>query len=347
MSGPRIVTHDRRFFRELSLQNLTVFGQADFTFIPQGMNVFVGENGTGKTHAMKVLYAWMLAQSFRDARDWGFVVTLLRVMQAAAEEDLVRHGEDQAAISLSYGDSNSSEVLFDRKTKRGLRGDLTMADIPRPVFIPAVEMLGHSKGFGDTFDVHGVDFDYTFREIVRLLNVTSPQPSPDYNRVIGQLEERALNGKVEYDRTEDRFYLSRKDERFPMPMVAEGLRKLATLSRLLINGSIHAGTTLFWDEPEVNLNPKLMDELVDALLAVVRSGVQVFIATHSYIVLEEIADRSKSGEVRYFGFEPTPQGATVRWTDELAKLSPNPILDQYEDLSNRKLRKAFGRENQT
>jgi DNA repair ATPase RecN len=36
----------------LVLKNLTVFSEADFVFEP-GLNVVVGENGTGKSHLLK------------------------------------------------------------------------------------------------------------------------------------------------------------------------------------------------------------------------------------------------------------------------------------------------------
>lgn len=346
MNRPKIANHNRRFFRHLHLTDFTVFDEANLEFIPQGLNVFVGENGTGKTHAMKVLYSWMLSQSFKDAQDWGYLKTLLRVMPAIDQESLVRHGESRAELTMAYGERDWHDVFYGTNASDGgIRGEVLVPDIPRPVFIPAVDMMGHTKGFGDTYDVHGIDFDYTFREIVRLLNVNAPEPAPGLRTVISKLAKSSLQGEVEFDRSDDRFYLKQKNHRVPMPMVAEGLRKLATLQRLLTNGTIKAGTTLFWDEPEVNLNPKLMDDLVDALLAVVRSGVQVIIATHSYVILEEIADRAKPGEVRYFGFEPGKQGVTVRQADQLAQLQPNPILDQYEDLSNRKLTKAFAPRN--
>lgn len=38
------------------LQNFTVFEQARFELSP-GINVLIGENGTGKTHVFKALYA--------------------------------------------------------------------------------------------------------------------------------------------------------------------------------------------------------------------------------------------------------------------------------------------------
>src|SRR5690554_3520152 len=39
-----------------ALENFTVFEQARFELSP-GVNVLIGENGTGKTHVLKALYA--------------------------------------------------------------------------------------------------------------------------------------------------------------------------------------------------------------------------------------------------------------------------------------------------
>ena len=41
--------------KSLQLRNFTVFPSAHFDFSP-GINAFVGENGTGKTHLLKVAY---------------------------------------------------------------------------------------------------------------------------------------------------------------------------------------------------------------------------------------------------------------------------------------------------
>jgi recombinational DNA repair ATPase RecF len=40
----------------LTLANFTVFSDAAFEFAP-GVNVFIGENGTGKSHVLKLVYA--------------------------------------------------------------------------------------------------------------------------------------------------------------------------------------------------------------------------------------------------------------------------------------------------
>jgi recombinational DNA repair ATPase RecF len=41
---------------QLTLQQFTTFDQIDFSFAP-GINVIIGENGTGKSHLLKIAYA--------------------------------------------------------------------------------------------------------------------------------------------------------------------------------------------------------------------------------------------------------------------------------------------------
>lgn len=85
-------------------------------------------------------------------------------------------------------------------------------------------------------------------------------------------------------------------------MTAEGFRKIGVLQRLLSNGCLNPGTTgpLLWDEPESNLNPKLMKDLVQALLELARNGQQVILATHDYVLLkwfDLLMDKGKGDHV--------------------------------------------------
>lgn len=85
-------------------------------------------------------------------------------------------------------------------------------------------------------------------------------------------------------------------------MTAEGFRKIGVLQRLLSNGGLNPGTTgpLLWDEPESNLNPKLMKDLVLALLELARNGQQVILATHDYVLLkwfDLLMDKGKGDHV--------------------------------------------------
>jgi predicted ATP-dependent endonuclease of OLD family len=49
----------------LKLKNFTAFTEADFEFC-EGLNVIIGENGTGKTHVLKAAYAAISMSAFND-----------------------------------------------------------------------------------------------------------------------------------------------------------------------------------------------------------------------------------------------------------------------------------------
>ena len=86
----------------------------------------------------------------------------------------------------------------------------------------------------------------------------------------------------------DRFYLDSDKGKTEMPLVAEGVRKLATLAHLLRNGALTKKGIVFWDEPESNLNPRLIRDVAAMLMNLASQGVQVFIGTHSFFLMKEI-----------------------------------------------------------
>ena len=216
------------------------------------------------------------------------------------------------------------------------------------MFIPAIDMMGHTKGFTEAYEEVRLDFDLTCRDVVNLLRLErrNGKAEASSDERLDKPLARLLDGEIERD-DQGRFYLVNALGRLPMPMVAEGLRKIATLVQLERNGWLLPGTTLFWDEPEVNLNPILMDEIVGAILSLTRRGVQVFLATHSYVILKELdLQTRKDDAVRYFAFQPGAEGTTVNATDDFALLKPNPILDQYDSLYDRELTRSTGRNRQ-
>lgn len=324
----------------LILKDFTAFSDIDISLSP-GINAFVGENGTGKTHAMKVLYAWMLSQSFKEAERLGFVRTLMKAMHTESESALVRFGSKagRSTIRVGFGGHSYDTVLFAAEGDHGSRGELKATGIERPVFLPAVDMMGHTKGFVSMYDEYPLDFDYTYRDIVHLLSLSKREPTPQYQAIVSELES-VLGGKVEQDERDNRFYLVVGEHRQEMPLVAEGLRKIATLLILLRNGSIRSGTTLFWDEPEVNINPNLMDDIIDVLIEISSLGVQIILATHSYVILKELDLRtSATQQVRFFAFETAKTGTAVHETEKLSLLQPNKILDHYTEIYDQEIRR--------
>lgn len=116
-----------------------------------------------------------------------------------------------------------------------------------------------------------------------------------------------------------------------MHLLAEGLRKIATLAYLIANDSI-VGNILFWDEPESNLNPKLMRQLAEILVLLAQQNTQIFIATHSLFLLREfellLKTRYSDVSSRYFGLTRQDNGSvTVSAGDEIDQLDSITALD--------------------
>lgn len=132
-------------------------------------------------------------------------------------------------------------------------------------------------------------------------------------------------------------------------MTAEGYRKIGVLHRLLSNGSINPGATgvLLWDEPEANLNPKLMKKLVQVLLELSRNGQQIVVATHDYVLLkwlDLLADKSKEDHVRYHALyrDPATQNAAVESADSYSLISKTAISDTFAELFDEDMARALG-----
>ena len=124
-----------------------------------------------------------------------------------------------------------------------------------------------------------------------------------------------------------------------MPLVAEGWRKLAMLYRLIATGSLLDEGAIFWDEPEANLNPKLIREVARAILGVCEAGVQAIIATHSLFLLREfeilLAREFQGVAQRYFALHRAPEGVQVAQSDSVAEVEPLLLLDEELEQSDR------------
>ncbi len=132
-------------------------------------------------------------------------------------------------------------------------------------------------------------------------------------------------------------------------MTAEGYRKVGVLHRLLCNGSINPGSTgiLLWDEPEANLNPALMKEVVQALLELSRNGQQIILATHDYVLLkwfDLLMDRSKEDHIRFHAIwrHSDTDGLTVESSANYSLISKTAISDTFAELFDEDVARALG-----
>ena len=288
---------------ELRLTNFTRFSKVRLNF-SEGLNVFVGTNGTGKSHIMKLMYANL--QAMRKEKDGSEAPTMVHIGTKVAQRlvgvfkpdalgRLARrcqgHTRTQVAMCVRGESHKDQELSYTFSTRSQItvnaeRIPQTWVDC-QSVFLPTREMLSIYPNFISTYDRVEIPFDETWRDLAKALGNPLPKgPHRESVNALAQPLEDALCGKIVLD--QGRFYISSKNGRVEAHLLAEGMRKIGTLAQLIVNGTLSKGSVLFWDEPEANLNPQLIKLVAQTIIGLVRQGLQVFIATHSLFLLRQL-----------------------------------------------------------
>ena len=345
---------EKALLHSLTVTNFTAFENVRLQFA-KGLNVIVGENGLGKTHLLKLPYSVAAASAEAGRRPDARKPTKSALQRMLAEkmrnvfrpESLGhltqrRRGGHRCAVDLKFVDSAMS-VAFEftsRSTSEvsGVREAKAWCD-RMPVFLPTRELLTIYPGFVSLYDTHNLEFDETWRDTCLLLGApTLRGPRAGIARQIEHLEN-GMGGRLVLD-ANGRFYLNQPGAgRFEMPLVAEGWRKLGMLARLISTGSLGKKGCLFWDEPEADLNPKLVRDVACAILGLCGSGVQVVVATHSLFLLREF-DMLGSGDFRdvkrrYFALRRGERSVEISQGDSVDDVEPLLALDEELAQSDR------------
>jgi ABC-type ATPase involved in cell division len=314
--------------RRLRLNDFSAFSSAELEFV-DGLNIFLGANSTGKTHVLKVVYS--LLEASRGHRTLESKLAGVFKPENDQIGRLARrvHGLSTAKVSLH---ADKGQTSFRLHTKGDLRhAARTWNETAPAVFLPSREILALYEGFIAAYETRELSFDETYFDACVRLNA-NPLKGPrraDAERILQQLQ-KALGGHVALDGP--RFYVKFAGDRARMEahLVAEGLRKVASLERLLLNGSLTKNGFLFWDEPEANLNPRLTVVIADVLGSIASMGIQVFVTTHDFLLARRLSVKAGlpgQPATRFFAFYRPQAGSPVKvaHADELAGLPDNPI----------------------
>lgn len=336
--------------KHLKVKNLTLFPNEHHLQFASGLNVFVGENGTGKTHLMKVVYS-LLATSEESGRRLGNTSPTKSFLQKAYADKLLgvfkpdslgrlasrKQGRARCEIGL-YFDEKDLDTSINFATNA--QSDVQIEKGPsrwldkRALFIPTRELMTIYPGFVALYDMHHVPFEETWRDTCVHLSVPQlkGRRSANISELIEPLEQ-ALGGRVLLDKA-GRFYLSMPGSgTMEMQLVSEGLRKLAMLAQLISNGVLQENGYVFWDELEANLNPKLIKLIAKVIYSLANNGIQVFIATHSLFLLRELEiiigeDKKFKTKQRYFALKAEDESVTIEQGDVLDDLQTLVMLDE-------------------
>lgn len=317
--------------RSISFNDFTAFQKAELQLSP-GINVLIGENATGKTHAMKALYA-LVAESKLEAVEQKLAEVFRPDDGVLGRLGHRRKGQKTARVKLTDDAKGFIEVSISTKTSAVTRKANKLRR-PAAVFLPSREGLAMYEGFAALYRKYNLAFDATYYDLAEALSVAGLKGSlPTALSEIGSDLERALHGKVVL--SGPRFYLRGEGgSMLEAPLLSEGMRKLASVLRLLQNGELRSTGLLLWDEPEANLNPKLTIVVAQALARLAQNDVQVVLATHDYLLVETlnmIARERGAPATRFFVFQRRKgkTGVEVAGADSLDDLPANPIREEY------------------
>lgn len=345
----------------LELRNLTVFSDLKLELSPK-INVIIGENGTGKTHLLKAAYGLCAGASlFKNTPEISdadleaaLTAKLVRLFKPLDDKlgKMHRQGAtDQASLSALFAGGQKIAATFFKNSKALAIHDRANYENyqAEAVFIPTKEVLSFMKGFNSLYEKFGLSFDQTYQDICLLLDLPEIRQETLHEKskwamaeIEGICQGRFVfygGGKVTF-KTENAEYSANS--------IAEGFRKVGMLSRLLETGSIKPGVTgpLFWDEPESNLNPKLMKLLVQILLELSRNGQQIILTTHDYVLLkwfDLLMDKAKDDHLYFHALYRDPQGKIdIERVVDYRALTPNAIAETFNDLTREQVNKKMG-----
>lgn len=282
-----------------------------------GINVIIGKNDTGKTGLLKLLYGSVKSLEIYSKKtalkDVSFKKELADKLfdtfmpRKNGLGDLVQKGsKEKLDVNITVVGNNGkyNQTIYYSFGERTERSISTCSDdikqLPpnsiNALFVPAKEVLtafSDIRNIRDNF--YGVGFDDTYLDLIKALDLpTTKGRVAEELSLVNKTLENLFEGKIEQTGQQDQPFIFKKgNQQFAMQQTAEGIKKIGILTTLITNRQLGKGTILFMDEPETALHPDAIRQMVEMLVAMSKAGVQIFIASHSYFVIKQLANCAK------------------------------------------------------
>ena len=345
---------------KIKFKDFMLFSDMEMDFSPH-LNVIIGHNGSGKTITLKTLYS--VFKTIGDIKNDMENPLISSMTKGKAREKLAekmlgvfrpdggiigrlvkrKRGISNTSVniyidndrSMNFGFSSRAEVNIETSGD-SLRELAKEKDI-QAVFLPPKEIISSTENFSSIYEENHIAIEETYYDLNRYLlrPLKKGKNSAEQNSVLNSLQN-IIKGTVKM--RDNKFYLETVGiGEIEMGLEAEGYRKIATLMQLISNGTLQENSMLFWDEPETNLNPRMMKHIAKALIELSRLGIQVFITTHDYFLLQEFS--------LFAEYEAEEDGMQVNFislcNDRENGIISSEVANQAEDLENNPIYEEF------
>ena len=273
------------------------------------INLFIGENDTGKTTILKFLYA--NCSELREIVDNGEKdISVYSYLNRIPNKDIIMD------ILSSNNNYNIDFNLPNKIIRLGLKSyymhhfDCVICNSKNEIitskenvndfnydykalFIPAKEILSIMNSIAYLKSKGISDFDDSYNDIVFEILTQKNVDEANFLEVFKNKSKYDFyNGKVKMLNNGNKkvVYYRNDGEVYDINFVAEGIKKLGIFPILHNTGNLTKKTVLFIDEPENSLHPKLVREFMRFLVDISKDKVQIFMASHNSFVLNQLSN---------------------------------------------------------
>jgi len=334
-----------------------LFDSLDIEFSPN-INIISGGNSTGKTAILKIIYSILKATSecqnnrmelTKENQEAIFISKILGTFRPDNQVigRLVRRkqGSNKANVIVDFDDYGKISMGFGNRQEKHMDINIALqdqTDMTTPIYLPPKEIISATENFGSLYSDYHIAIEETYYDLVRLLErPLRKEPNTNEQNFVLKAFEDIVNGTV--IQKDKKFFLQAKgSEALEMGLVSEGYRKISTIMYLILSGSIGKNTILFWDEPETNMNPKLIRPITEALIELANMGVQVFLTTHDYFVqqcfnLAASYPSLNKKQLKFNFISLYKEGENIKYESahSASELSHNSIMEEFDALYDR------------
>ncbi|MCD8018064.1 MAG: ATP-binding protein [Clostridiales bacterium] len=350
--------------KKLSMHNFMLFGDVEIDWSPN-INVICGENSTGKTTLLKVMYSVLkpLGKGFKEGytKETEEKIYVDKLQGVFRPDNMKigrlvsrKQGSNRTEFSIITSTDQHVSIGFGNRQENHAEVKIGQGDFFENfdvIYIPTKEMISTTEHFAALYEDYHIDFEEMYYDLAKLLDrpLSKGARTNEQNEVLKSFEE-IMDGQI--IQKDKKFYLKIKGEgEFEMGLLSDGYRKLSMIVYLILSGSLNKNTILFWDEPETNMNPKMIRPIVDALAALAKMGVQIFVTTHDYFVQQEfnmltVYPELNLGDmdIRFMSLykDGTSKDVQYEMKETASDLEHNAIMQEFDAMYDREQEIIYG-----